>query len=189
MNTKEIRERYASGDRHFAHANLGGADLRGADLSGANLRDAYLSGAYLRGANLRGANLSDAYLSGASLRGADLGGADLSGADLSGADTSDAYLSGADLGGADLGNAYLRGAILSHNSHVIYACLGDYQMVVQLHGPDGCPMVYAGCRTFTVDEARTHWAEGNEAEWTVKTPEYGAKQRAMLEFLAAQIDT
>ena len=109
-----------------------------ASLSGANLRGASLSGADLRGANL----------SGADLRGADLRGADLYNADLSGADLRGAGLSGADLYGADLYNAT---GILT----LPVAEPRAYRWVAVAHS-DGW-RIAAGCRWFTVAEARAHW--------------------------------
>jgi hypothetical protein len=132
-------------------------------------------------------NFREAYLHGVSLYGADLRGVSLYGSDLSEADLredlSGACLSGANLRDANLRGAYLRGAILDHNDTIIYACLGGYQMHIQQMF-DGIRVI-AGCRYFTtVEEAEACWAEGNEKNWTVKTAEYGARQRRMLAFLA-----
>lgn len=155
MTRDEIIRRHANGERYFALAYLRGADLC----------DAYLSGV-----NLSRANLSDA----------DLSGADLSGANLSGANLSGSYLHGVDLSGANLSRAYLSGADLSGAIGVSYAMLGEYQFTL-IDGPT--PMIHAGCRWFTVPEARAHWAEGNEANWTVKSAAYGARCRRILDFL------
>ena len=58
---EELLRRYASGERYFQDAVLGGAELNGADLMSVNfedadmedtqLRDTDLSGAWLRSAN------------------------------------------------------------------------------------------------------------------------------------------
>lgn len=88
--------------------------------------------AWARSGNLRQANLREANLRGANLREANLSGADLSLADLSGAD-----LSGVEVvidGGQDR-----RG----------------YRVTGWLH--NGQLMVKAGCRNFTLAEARAHW--------------------------------
>ena len=119
-------------------------------------------------------DFSDANLSNTDLRNANLRFADLSNADLSNACLSN----------ANLRNTDLRGANLEHNKTVIYACLGGYVMF--MNEKDGKLMVKAGCRYFDVTEAREHWAEGNESEWTEKTAEYGQRQRDMLEFLVIQ---
>ena len=86
-------------------------------------------------------------------------------------------------GRRDFIGADLRGADLSHNSTIIYACLGEYQMCLQQMS-DGVRVI-SGCRYFeTITEADEHWSEGNENEWTAQTADYGARQRRMLAFLA-----
>ena len=154
-------------------ANLSGADLRGADLSGADLRGADLRDAYLSGANLSGADLRGANLSGANLRGADLRDAYL----------SDANLSGADLRGANLRGADLRGAYLQHNKTIIFCQVGNYCMF--MHQGKEEVMVKAGCRYFTIEEAKKHWAD-NRTKWTHPTDEYGQRQLRMLAFLESE---
>ena len=114
--------------------NLRGANLREADLRGANLREADL-----RGANLRGANLGEANLREANLRGANLGEADLSGADLSGAN-----LSG------------VRAVIDGGQDARGYRVMGWLR--------DGQLMIKAGCRNFTLAEARAHWGGADYLE-------------------------
>jgi uncharacterized protein YjbI with pentapeptide repeats len=115
-----------------------GADLRDADLRGAYLRDADLRDAYLRGADLRGAYLRDADLRGADLRDADLRGAYLRGADLRGA-----YLRDADLGEQWI----IQGPTRSDGYAFFLMRLKDEKE----------PMVRAGCRWFTLADARKHW--------------------------------
>lgn len=104
MDVKELRARYAAGERDFCEVNL-----RGADLSGVNLRDANLSDT-----NLCAANLSNANLSGVNLRDADLSYANLCGVNLSGAYLWSAYLSDANLHDANLSGAYLHDANLTN---------------------------------------------------------------------------
>ena len=99
----------------------------------ANLRDAYLGDAYLRGADLRDAVLRDADLRDANLRGADLSGADLSGANLRG--------------------AYLRGANLFHCG----SRSDGYEFFA--HVMNGDLWIKAGCRYFSVADAKEHWAK------------------------------
>ena len=145
-------------DANLSGANLRYANLRDADLSDANLRDANLPYADLRGADLRyadlsGANLRDANLRYADLRDADLSDADLRGADLRYADLRYADLRGADLRGADLRGADLRGAVgflplpvadpRGYHHHAIL-CEKEWR-------------VRAGCRDFSISEAREHW--------------------------------
>ena len=122
-------------------ANLEGADLEGADLRRADLRRANLEGAYLRWANLEGADLRRANLEGAYLEGADLEGADLRWADLE----------GADLEGADLRRADLRGTCVID----IGQRSDGYQFY--LHCGLDEPHILAGCRCFTITDARKHW--------------------------------
>ena len=118
-------------------ANLGGANLGGANLAGAYLRDANLGGA-----NLAGANLRDANLGGANLRGANLGGANLGGANLAGA-----YLRGANLAGAgEIADRIIDGGLRSDG----------YRFCLTRVDP-GEWRIKAGCRDFTVKEAKEHW--------------------------------
>ena len=95
-------------------------------------------------ADLGGAYLRDADLRGADLRGADLGGADLRGADLRGAD-----LRGANLGGADLGSA----KVLA----IAHLGLIDGWVTTLWHTDQGY-RILAGCHTFTLNEAKAHYA-------------------------------
>jgi uncharacterized protein YjbI with pentapeptide repeats len=158
---------------NLSRTNLSYGYLHGANLSGANLSRTNLSYGYLHGANLSGADLSYGYLHGANLSGADLSGANLSGANLSGANLSGANLSGANMRGADLSGANLSGADLSganlSGANLYDAVLGNQWII---HGPtrsdgytfflqrltqDEMPMIKAGCRHFTISEARAHW--------------------------------
>jgi hypothetical protein len=119
-------------------ANLREADLREANLSLANLRWANLSGANLRWADLRGANLRDANLRDANLRSANLSGADLREANLRSANLSGANLSGA-VGFLSLPVSDPRG----YHHHAIW-CGAEWR-------------IRAGCRDFSIAEAREHW--------------------------------
>jgi hypothetical protein len=133
----------------LSDANLRGANLRSANLSGANLSGAYLSGANLSGAYLSDADLRSADLSGAYLSDADLRSADLSGANLSGADLSDADLSGANLSGT---TSYRCGGWDSRGYH--------FRAVLFASGV----RITAGCRDFTLSEARAHWTAKNNLD-------------------------
>ena len=128
-------------------AAITGADLSGAYLSGAVLRGAVLSGAVLSGADLRGADLRDADLRGAYLRGAVLRDTDLSGAYLSGA-----VLRDADLRDAVLRDTDLRDAVLIHCG----ARSDGYEFFAHIRNGD--LWIKAGCRYFTVADAKAHWA-------------------------------
>ena len=120
--------------------------------------EANLCEANLYGANLREANLCGANLCGADLYEADLYGASLCEADLCGANLREADLRGADLRGANLRGANLRGA-------EGYLCLGwdprGYHFrAIQF---DNVWHITAGCRNFTLDEARIHWTNNRDA--------------------------
>jgi len=159
-----VKQRADLGGAYLRDADLRGADLRGADLGGADLRgadlrDADLRGANLRGAHLRGADLRGADLRGADLRDADLGGAHLRGADLRDADLGGAHLRGADLRGADLRGANLGGADLGSAKVLAIAHLGliDGWVTTLWHTDQGY-RILAGCHTFTLNEAKAHYA-------------------------------
>jgi Pentapeptide repeats (8 copies) len=144
-------------------ADLAGANLARADLAGANLADAYLAGAnlaraYLARADLAGANLADAYLAGADLRGANLADAYLAGADLRGANLAGANLAGANLRGANLAGADLAGANLIDGGQRS----DGYRFVGWISGDT--LMIRAGCRNFSLSEARRFWADTRGGE-------------------------
>jgi hypothetical protein len=132
-NIKEVVQEALKAGANLYGANLFGADLRGANLFGADLRGANLSGADLRGANLSGADLRGANLSGADLRGANLSGADLLGADLRGADLGEQWI--------------IQGQTRSDG----------YAFFLQRLNADAEPMIKAGCRYFTIEQAQKHW--------------------------------
>ena len=117
------------------------ANLADADLARANLARANLTGANLTGADLTGAYLARAYLARAYLTGADLTGAYLTGANL-----ARAYLTGADLTGA-----YLTGANLIDGGQRS----DGYRFVGWIK--NGVLQIRAGCRDFTITQAREHW--------------------------------
>jgi hypothetical protein len=158
MTREELLNKYANGERDFAGANLAYANLAGAYLAGANLTGAYLARADLTGANLTHAdiaradlayaNLTHAYLTGANLTGADLNHAELAGANLTGAYLARANLTGANLTHPDLANQWIiQGAVRSDG----------YAFLLQKLKNDAEPMVKAGCRYYTLVQARDHW--------------------------------
>lgn len=115
-----------------------------------------LAGAYLRGANLAGAYLIEANLAGANLYEANLYGADL----------GEAYLGRANMTGANLYEANLYGAALAYcvgwsaQPRILGCSSGSgYQMLLVRHENGECS-VQAGCRVFTLDEARRWWGTG-----------------------------
>ncbi len=142
-----------------------GADLNGADLTGADLTRANLNGADLSGADLTRANFYGAYLTGAYLTSADLSGANLTSANLS---------------RADLTRANLTRAV-----GVYYATIGpvDGWMVALTLTSEGL-RISAGCRYFTILEAREHWSDPDR--WTKgAAPEHGARMLAAVDALLA----
>ena len=110
------------------------------------------SEADLSGANLSRADLSRANLYRADLSRANLFGADLSGADLSGANLSEANLYRANLFGADLSKANLFGANL-----IVGGYRSDGFCFLLYKEPDGTVKLRAGCRYFSIKEAKAHW--------------------------------
>jgi len=143
----EIKHRFTAGVLFSVEAGDMKAALQIAVKEGADL-----DGAYLDGANLGGANLRDANLDGANLDGANLGGANLRGAYLRGADLRDANLGGANLRGAYLGGASIIDAGRDSRGHRFLA-------------RDGKPvMIHAGCRWFTLEEAKAHWVEAHKTD-------------------------
>lgn len=128
MNTDDLLQRYAAGERDFSGAKLGKKNLSKAHLLNINLRAAYLSGTILTEANLAhtdldnadllGANLQSAFLFRANLLNANLSRTNLSYASLCNATLNGANLSGANLSYADLRNASLIEANL--NKAILY---------------------------------------------------------------------
>ena len=124
------------------------ADLRNANLEDVDLRNADLRGADLRNANLRDANLLDADLEDAGLRNASLPGANLRGANLRGAN-----LRGANLRYANLLGANFRGAF-----GFVFLPVQDMRGYSFVHAVlDVQWRIRAGCRYFTIPEAKAHW--------------------------------
>ncbi len=99
-------------------------------------------------ANLASANLTGAYLAGADLADAYLAGADLAGARLAGADLTGAGLARANLASADLAGAYLVDGGQRSDGYRFVGWIKD-----------GALQIRAGCRNFTITEAREHWTE------------------------------
>ena len=130
-----------------------------------------LRGADLGGADLRGADLRDAVLTCADLGGADLGGADLRRADLGDADLTGANLRRANLRGADLRNAvgWVSLTYTDHGYPVGASWQGDKWRIV------------AGCREFSIAEAREHWGSPH-----YPSPSSGSRIIANLDWLETQ---
>ena len=166
--------------------DLSGALLNGANLSYADLHGALQSGANLRYVNLHGANLSKANLSEANLLYADLHDANLRYADLSEANLSEANLLYADLCEADLSGADLSGANL-HGANLNKTCgilrVGPSADGYEFFGVvrDDRVWIKAGCRWFTVADARSHWNK------TRGGTSLGAERIRFVNFIEAQM--
>jgi len=139
----------------------------------ADLRSADLTGAVLTRADLRSADLRSADLTRADLRSADLTCADLTRAVLTRAVLTRAVLRGAELIGAVLTCADLTGAVLTRAVGIIDAGQDPrgYRFVGVQH--DDSWRVAAGCRWFTIAEARAHWANNRDALARVSVIENG----------------
>ncbi|MBD2184892.1 ABC transporter substrate-binding protein [Planktothrix sp. FACHB-1355] len=96
-DVKDLKQRYAKGERNFQDVVLSKVNLTGVNLSGINLSRAILNNASLSRAILSGANLSKA-----SLYKARLNRANFSNTNLSEANLSEANLKGTNFTGADL---------------------------------------------------------------------------------------
>jgi len=107
-------------------------------------------------ASLSGASLTRASLSGASLSGASLSGASLTYANLSGASLSGANLSGASLSGANLTRASLSGANLTYANLIVGGQRSDGYRFLLFKTLEGL-RVSAGCRYFSISDAKKHW--------------------------------
>src|ERR687885_556926 len=90
MDSGELLERYAAGERDFRGTFLFCVGLSRATKLGGRLLYRSLFGAFLTSANLECVNLQGAFLTSANLSGANLSGANLSGVNLRDADLSDA---------------------------------------------------------------------------------------------------
>ena len=117
------------------------------------------------------ADLHDADLTGANLSDADLSDADLRGAYLSAANLRAANLRGADLSGADLGGVLSLLSVGPIDGWMMYA----------VRWPDG-PRIAAGCRWFTVSQARAWWC-GTGHDGQKARPEHDARMLAGVDAL------
>lgn len=151
-NAKNIADLLQSAAKDYAILTY--ANLRGADLHDTDLRGIKLKRADFRKADLCNARLCGADLDGADFREADLGHADLTNADLS---------------NADLSGTYLRGAKLIHAG----TRSDGYEFYAHMRGRR--LWILAGCRYFTLEDARKHWQE------TRGGTQLGDESRALLD--------
>jgi hypothetical protein len=142
-------------------SDLRESDLRESDLRESDLRESNLRGSDLRGSNLRGSDLSESDLRESNLRESDLRWSnlresDLRGSDLRGSDLRWSDLSGSDLSGSNLRWSDLRGSDLSGSKGFYLLTQTDHGYMV--YGTwRGEWRIIAGCRDFSISEARSHW--------------------------------
>ena len=115
--------------------------------------------------------VGEAVRKGVSLARADFSGADFSGADFSGADFFGANFFGADFFGANFSGA----------KGILHVGPVDGWDMYAVRWDDG-PRIKAGCRWFTVSEAREWWGKGGEPG---NKPEHGPLMLAGVEALVA----
>ena len=144
---------------------------QGVSLAGANCSEADFFGANCSGANFYGANFSRANFSGANFYGANFFGVRFFGADFSRANFSRANFSGASFYGANFFGV----------EGILHVGPVDGWDMYAVRWDDG-PRIKAGCRWFTVSEARKWWGKGGAPG---NKPEHGPLMLAGLEALLA----
>ena len=155
---------------------LAGANCSGAHFSRANCSEAHFSGANFFGVHFSGADFSRANFSRANFSRADFSGAHFSGANFSGANFSRANCSRADFSGADFSRANFFGV-----EGILHVGPVDGWDMYAVRWDDG-PRIKAGCRWFTVSEAREWWGKGGAPG---NKPEHGPLMLAGLDALLA----
>lgn len=130
----------------------------GHDLAAGDFRAADLSHNVLSGGKFTGADFTGVDLSYASLRGTDFTDAKLTGANLYCCDLNTTIVAGADLTGTYLSDAGIEETDFTGCKGIVDAGTDPrgYRFI-GVAGEDGAWMVKAGCRWFTLDEARAHW--------------------------------
>ena len=143
---------------------------------GVSLARAHFPGANFSGANFFGANFSGANFFGAHFPGANFSRANCSGANFSRADFSLANCSLANFSGASFYGANFFGV-----EGILHVGPVDGWDMYAVRWDDG-PRIKAGCRWFTVSEARKWWGKGGAPG---NKPEHGPLMLAGLEALLA----
>jgi hypothetical protein len=124
----------------------------------------------------QGVSLARAHFPGANFSGAHFSGADFSLANFSGAN-----FSGANFSGANFSRANFYGANFSGAEGILHVGPVDGWDMYAVRWDDG-PRIKAGCRWFTVSEARKWWGKGGAPG---NKPEHGPLMLAGLEALLA----
>ena len=122
----------------------------------------------------QGVSLARANFSGAHFPGAHFPGANFSGANFFGA-----HFSGANFSGANFSRANFYGANFYGAEGILHVGPVDGWDMYAVRWPDG-PRIKAGCRWFTVDEARGWWGKGGGHG---NAPEHGPLMLAGVEAL------
>ena len=143
--------------------------------SATSLKEA-VAEAVRQGVSLAGADFFGADFFGAHFSLANFSGADFSGAHFSGANFSRANFSGANFSGASFYGVHFFGV-----EGILHVGPVDGWDMYAVRWDDG-PRIKAGCRWFTVSEAREWWGRGGAAG---NKPEHGPLMLAGLEALLA----
>ena len=140
--------------------------LRGSNLRGSNLRGSNLSGSDLRGSNLRDSNLSDSDLSNSDLSNSDLRDSNLSDSDLRYSNLRGSNLSDSDLRYSDLRDSNLSNSDLSGVTGFVLLPVQDMRGYSFPHAiqTDNGWRIRAGCRDFSIEDAREHWGVEYEGD-------------------------
>lgn len=154
---------------------------QGVSLARAHFPGADFPGANFPGANFSGANFFGAHFSGADFSLADFSRANFYGANFSGADFYKANFSRANFSGADFSLANFYGANFFGVEGILHVGPVDGWDMYAVRWDDG-PRIKAGCRWFTVSEAREWWGKGGEPG---NKPEHGPLMLAGLDALLA----
>ena len=154
---------------------------QGVSLARANFSGAHFPGANFFGAHFSGADCSGAHFSGANFFGANFFGADFSLANFSRANFSRADFSLANFSRADFSGAHFSGANFFGVEGILHVGPVDGWDMYAVRWDDG-PRIKAGCRWFTVSEAREWWGKGGAPG---NKPEHGPLMLAGLDALLA----
>lgn len=137
-------------DADDADVNMSEIDLAGTNFAGQDLSNMNLAGMNLEDCNFNGANLINANLAGCDLRDAHFDRTRMTGASVIGADLRDTNFANVEARHVD--GIALMGELDQWSVYGYPLKMGDNDFRL---------MIRAGCRHFTLAEARDHW-EGND---------------------------
>lgn len=124
----------------------------------------------LRDSNLAGVALSHADLAGADLSCCNFNNADLRHANLYGCNLADSSFDNTRMTGATVVNANIEDTNLGHtdsryiNGLILLDELNDYYVWAYPRGREKLLRIRAGCRDFTLAEARQHWSANDDGK-------------------------